>query len=96
MLGLIQSACIINLSFIKSKSLIFRNGVKDKKNTHPQNGVGKPKEKDKKDEPNPWFFGGEKGFQKERVMRKAMFEEWDELLVIYGFFLLRQFLQSWT
>lgn len=75
MLGLIQSACIINLSFIKSKNLIFRNGFKDKKSTHPQNGVGKPKEKDYKDEPNPGFFGGGKGFQKERVMRKAMFEE---------------------
>ena len=45
MLGLIQSACIINLSLIKSKSLIFRNGDKEKKRTQPQNGGGKPKEK---------------------------------------------------
>lgn len=42
MLGLIQSARIIDMGFIESKSLIFRNGVKNKKNTHPYNGVSKP------------------------------------------------------
>ena len=45
MLGLIQPARIIDIGFIESKSPFLRNRVKNKKKSHPYNGVGKLKEK---------------------------------------------------